>query len=72
MKTISSDELKDIKKSLSFYDFDNHTSKNGRILVKFNNYHKITRFGDIRFGGLSQDFEFQANMTILATEVIYD
>jgi len=62
VKKISYNELKEIKKGLSFYDFDNLNSINGQIIVKFNDDFKVTRFDDIKFGGLNEDFELQSNM----------
>ncbi|WP_333638467.1 hypothetical protein [Tissierella praeacuta] len=60
MEKISYNRLKEIKKELLFYDFDNLNAKGNQIIVKFKDDFSITRFDDIRFGGLSEDFETQA------------
>lgn len=59
---LSIKELNKIKKAFSFYDFDNYNSINGQILIKFNDNVKVTRFDDIQFGGLPENFIKQSNI----------
>lgn len=62
MIKLSIKELNEIKKDFTFYDFINHNSTNGQILIKFNDNVDVTRFDDIQLGGLSENFIKQANI----------
>lgn len=62
MIKLSLKELNEIKKDFTFYDFINHNSTNGQILIKFNDNVDVTRFDDIQFGGLPENFIRQSNL----------
>ena len=62
MIKLSLAELNIIRRTFSFYDFQNHNSLMGQILVKFKDDYEITRFDDVQFGGLLEDFMKQANI----------
>jgi len=62
MIKLSLKELNEIKKDFKFYNFINHNSTNGQIVIKFNDNVGVTRFDDIQFGGLSENFISQSNL----------
>ncbi len=62
MMILSTSELNKIKESFSFYDFNNHNSANGQIIIRFNDDIDAIRFDDIQFGGLPENFIEQANI----------
>jgi hypothetical protein len=62
VKTLFQNDLNALKEKLNFYDFEEHNSKNGQIIIKFREDYDVVRYGDIQFGESLEDFMKQANI----------